>query len=147
MGETWNKREREQKKRNAKKQKEEKKLERKENTGKGKSLDDMIAYVDEFGNLTDTPPDRSVKVDTDNIPPVVANSNALNPPESNIRTGIITFFDPSKGYGFINDSQSKESIFVHMNSALVELKENLKVAFEIQKGPRGLAAVNVQQAS
>ncbi len=144
MAETWNKRERELKKKNAKKQKEEKRLERKENAEKGKTLDDMLAYVDEYGNLSDTPPDRKAKVDRP-IPPIVRNSNDLNP-ESVIRTGIITFFDSSKGYGFIKDAQSKESIFVHINSSTIELKENLKVSFEVEAGPRGLAAVNVRGA-
>mgnify|MGYP003576531232 CR=1 FL=1 len=142
MGETWNKREREQKKRNAKKQKAEKKLERKENTDKGKSLDEMLAYVDENGNLTETPPDKNARP-SQIIPPVVANSNALNA-QDNTRKGIVTYFDPNKGYGFIKDSQTQESIFVHINSSSVQLKENLKVAFEMQKGPRGFAAANVQ---
>lgn len=145
MGETWNKREREQKKRNAKKQKEEKKLERKENTTKGKSLNDMLAYVDEYGNLSDSPPDKRNRP-TLPIPPTVANSNALNQQDA-LKTGIVTFFDADKGYGFIKETQSQESIFVHVNSSSVELKENLKIMFEIQQTPRGLAAVNVQLAT
>ena len=145
MAESWNKRERELKKRNAKKQKEEKKLERKESTTKSKSLDDMLAYVDENGNLSATPPDPKAKPTT-SIPPNVANSNALNP-ESNIRTGIVTFFDDTKGYGFIRDTKTQESIFVHINSSSVQLENNLKVSFEVEKGARGLAAVNVKQSS
>ena len=141
MAETWNKREREQKKRNAKKQKAEKKLERKENSSKGKGIDDMIAYVDEYGNLSDTPPDKKQKPSLP-IPPVVANSRALRE-ENASRSGIVTFFDSSKGYGFIKDSQSQESIFVHVNESSVELKEHLRVSFEVQSGPKGLIAVNV----
>ncbi|WP_018629105.1 cold-shock protein [Niabella aurantiaca] len=141
MGETWNKREREQKKRNAKKQKEEKKQERKENSGKGKSLNDMLAYVDEYGNLSETPPDKKARTN-DYIPPVVANSRALNA-VNEPRKGVITFFDSKKGYGFIRDTDTRESIFVHVNASPIELKENLKVAFDVQKGPKGLVAVNV----
>ncbi|MCH5599782.1 cold-shock protein [Niabella ginsengisoli] len=102
----------------------------------------MLAYVDENGNLTETPPDKNARP-SQIIPPVVANSNALNAVD-NTRKGIVTFFDPNKGYGFIKDSQTQESIFVHINSSSVQLKENLKVAFEMQKGPRGFAAANVQ---
>ncbi len=145
MAETWNKREREQKKRNAKKKKEEKKLERKENTSKGKTLDQMMAYVDEYGNICDTPPDKKQRIDQP-IPPTVRNSNDCNPVEIR-RTGIVSFFDSSKGYGFIKDAQSKESIFVHINSSSVELKENLKVSFEVEQGVKGLAAVRVQGVS
>ena len=55
MAETWNKKEREKKKKALKKEKAEKKLERKEH-GKSSS-DEMIAYLDENGNLSSTPPD------------------------------------------------------------------------------------------
>lgn len=142
MAESWNKRERELKKRNAKKKKEEKKQERKENAGKGKSLDDMFAYVDEYGNLSATPPEKTSKPVTD-IPPTVANSRALNAIDET-RKGIVSFYDSSKGYGFIRDTHTNESIFVHINGSAVELKENLKVIFEVQKGPKGLIAVNVK---
>lgn len=40
------------------KEKEEKKKERQENSAKGGSLDDMIAYVDEFGNIVDEKPEE-----------------------------------------------------------------------------------------
>lgn len=141
MAETWNKREREQKKKNAKKQKEEKRLERKESASKNKSLDDMIAYVDEFGNLSNTPPERKA-VTLDDIPPTVANSRELNN-QSNTRTGTVDFFDTSKGYGFIKDAQTGERIFVHVSEATFELKEQIKLSFEVQKGPKGLVAVNL----
>ncbi|AHF14271.1 cold-shock protein [Niabella soli] len=144
MAESWNKRERELKKKNAKKKKEEKKQERKEHADKGKSFDDMLAYVDEYGNLSATPPDRTHKPITD-IPPVVANSRALNPVD-NTHTGVVTFYDSNKGFGFIKDTHTGESIFVHVNASAVELKENLKVAFEIERGPKGLIAVNVKAA-
>ncbi|MGE9311420.1 cold-shock protein [Niabella sp. CJ426] len=146
MGETWNKREREQKKRNAKKQKDERKQERKENTSKGKSLDEMMAYVDEFGNLSDTPPPKDKRPSLLPIPPTVANSRELNEEVITQRNGVVTFFDGSKGYGFIKDTRTQESIFVHINSSNVELQQNLKVVFEVQQGPKGLVAVNVSAA-
>ena len=55
MGETWNKKERQKKKQKEKMDKAEKMKERKESSGK-KSLDDMMAYVDENGNISATPP-------------------------------------------------------------------------------------------
>ncbi len=56
MAETWNKKEREKKKRQKKKEKEEKKKERKENAT-DVNFEDMLAYIDENGNLSATPPD------------------------------------------------------------------------------------------
>jgi hypothetical protein len=59
--ETFSKKENEKKRLKKKKDKEQKKEERKANEGKAKSFDDMIAYVDEFGNLSSTPPDPTKK--------------------------------------------------------------------------------------
>ena len=56
MAETWNKKEREKKKQQSRKEKEERKQERKE-TAKSKNPDDMLAYIDENGNISSTPPD------------------------------------------------------------------------------------------
>jgi hypothetical protein len=54
MAETWNKRERERKKRQLKKEKQEKKQERKQHKDHH-DWTDMLAYVDENGNLSSKP--------------------------------------------------------------------------------------------
>ncbi len=145
MSETWNKKEREKKKRQERKDKEAKRQERKENGKPGKSFDDMIAYMDEYGNLTSTPPDpkRKIKVRLEDIEIGVPKQVPVDPADL-IRTGIVTFFNESKGYGFIKDMKSQESIFVHVNSLKEEIKERDKVDFEIQMGPKGANAVNVK---
>lgn len=56
--ETYNKRQKEKKRNEQKALKAQKKEERKANSDKGKSLDDMLAFVDENGNLSATPPDK-----------------------------------------------------------------------------------------
>ena len=56
---TWNKREKEKKRLKHRQEKQEKMQERKSNASK-KSMDDMLAYIDEDGNLTTTPPDFTV---------------------------------------------------------------------------------------
>ncbi len=64
MGRSQNsfiKRQKEKKKMMKKKEKEEKRQERKENNNKGGDLSDMIAYVDEFGNITSEPPEEVEK--------------------------------------------------------------------------------------
>ena len=55
--ETWNKKEAEKKRAKKKQDKEQKKEERKANAGGSSSFEDMLAYVDEYGNITSTPPD------------------------------------------------------------------------------------------
>lgn len=145
MAETWNKKEREKKKRQNKKEKAEKKLERKENAKDGKSFDDMLAYLDENGNLSSKPPDprKKIVVNVEDIEIGVPKQQPINP-EDLIRKGIITFFNDAKGYGFIKDLESQESVFVHINSLTEEVKENNKVIFEIEMGPKGANAVNVK---
>ena len=142
--ETFNKKEIKNKKDKKRKDKEKKKIERKENKG-GSSLDDMIAYVDENGQLTSTPPDPSLKVsiDVDSIAVSVPRSAPADPADL-IRRGIVTFFNESKGYGFIKDLSTQESIFVHVNGLQEAIKENNKVIFEIGMGPKGPNAVNVK---
>ena len=145
MAETWNKKEREKKKQQERKEKAERKLERKENSKEGKSFDDMLAYLDENGNLSSKPPDprKKIIVKLEDIEIGVPKHVPINP-EDLIRKGVVTFFNDSKGYGFIKDLESQESVFVHINSLEEEIKEHNKVTFEIQMGPKGANAVNVK---
>jgi cold shock CspA family protein len=146
MAETWNKKEREKKKRQAKKEKEEKRQERKENP-KSTSLDDMLAYIDEDGNLSSTPPDpRKMKqIRLEDIETGVPKQQEMDPADL-IRTGTVTHFNDSKGYGFIRDHETQESIFVHINSLKEAIQEGNRVNFEIEMGPKGANAVNVSMA-
>lgn len=145
MAETWSKKEREKKKQQNKKEKAERKQERKENSKSGKSLDDMLAYVDENGNFSSTPPDprKKVKINVEDIEIGVRKQADIDPADL-IRKGIVTFFNESKGYGFIKDKETQESIFVHINSLLEPVKEHSKVTFEVEMGPKGANAVNVK---
>jgi cold shock CspA family protein len=145
MGETWNKKEREKKKQANKKEKAEKKLERKENSKNGNDLDSMLAYLDENGNLSSKPPDprKKITINAEDIDVGVPKQQPLNP-EDLIRKGIVTFFNDSKGYGFIKDQETQESVFVHINSLTEAIKENNRVTFEVEMGPKGANAVNVK---
>ena len=67
-------------------------------------------------------------------------------PADLIRTGTVTHFNDSKGYGFIKDSQTQESIFVHINALDGPLKETDKVTFEVEMGQKGPNAVRVKKA-
>jgi cold shock CspA family protein len=145
MASSFNKNEREKKKREARKEKAEKSKERKENSKKGQSLDDMMAYLDENGNLSSTPPDprKRISIAAEDIEIGVPKQRELSPEEL-MRKGVVTFFNNEKGYGFIRDMVTKESIFVHINSSADQLQENNRVVFEVEKGPKGLNAVNVR---
>ncbi len=140
--ETFGKKEREKTKQKKQKEKREKAEERK-NSSKGSSLEDMIAYVDENGNISSTPPDptKKKKINAEDI--VVGIAKQVNEPMDIVRTGKVTFFNDAKGYGFIADLQTQESIFVHLNGLIDPIKENDKVTFETEMGQKGLSAIKV----
>ncbi len=142
--ETFNKKEVKNKKDKKRKDKEKKRLERKDND-KPSSLDDMIAYVDENGMITSTPPDPNKKktiINSEDIEISIRKQEDV--PFDPIRKGTVTFFNDSKGYGFIRDSETQESIFVHVNNVLEGIKEGNLVNFEVEKGLKGFTAVQVK---
>ncbi|MGD9993774.1 MAG: cold-shock protein [Salinivirgaceae bacterium] len=141
--ETFNKKEVRNKKEKKRKEKEKKRLAKKDEDKKT-GLDDMIAYVDENGMLTSTPPDPSKKTE------IKAEDIKINTTRSDdvemdpIRKGVVTFFNEAKGFGFIRDSETKEDVFVHVNNVLEAIKENNLVSFEVEMGPKGPTAVQVK---
>lgn len=144
---TFNKKEREKKKAKKKKDKLERMEQRKiEKAERGKiQLEDQLMYLDENGNLTKEKPDprNRIKVRADTIELGVPNY-----PRERMDTahrGVVKFFSDEKGYGFITDKATKESIFVHCNDAYEDIKENHVVEFKIGKGPKGPKAENVVQ--
>lgn len=132
-------------KKQAKKRKEkaERRLERKEQGKKG-GLDDMMAWVDENGMITSSPPDLSQKkeIKAENIEVGVPKAEfRIN---HKIRTGRLKNFDDSRGFGFITDSDTRDSVFVHTNDCLEPINVGSRVEFETEKGIKGLKAVNVK---
>ncbi|TAL61840.1 MAG: cold shock domain-containing protein [Bacteroidetes bacterium] len=141
--ETFNKKEVKNKKEKKRKEKEKKRQMRKE-TGKS-SFDDMIAYVDEYGKLSSTPPDPSKKIQVE-ATAIELSATKNDSPQKNdfVRKGVVTFFNDSKGFGFIRDMDNNQSVFVHANNLEEKIKENNIVTFEIGKGPKGLTALKVK---
>jgi len=113
---------------------------------KKSSLEDMMAYVDENGMITSTPPDPTLKkkiIKAENIEIGIPKRDSLIESDP-IRKGSVTFFNESKGFGFIKDSETQESIFVHVNNLIDEIKENNIVSFEVEMGQKGPIAVRVK---
>ena len=141
---TYNKIEKEKKRL---KKREEKKKKKEERKASGDSVSEF-AYVDEFGNLTDTPPDPSqkIEVDAESIEIGIPKKGDSEEEENDFsKEGKVSFFDHSKGFGFILDSNSQEKYFVHVTGLIDEIKENDKVNFELEKGPKGMNAVRVKK--
>ncbi|MCD6180054.1 MAG: cold shock domain-containing protein [Bacteroidales bacterium] len=143
--ETFNKKEVRNKKEKKRKEKAAKRLARKEGEKKS-SLEDMMAYVDENGMITSTPPDPTIKkkvIKAENIEIGIPKRDAATEMDV-VRKGVVTFFNDSKGFGFIKDSETHESVFVHVNNLLEEIKENNIVSFEVEMGQKGPIAVKVK---
>lgn len=142
---SFNKKEKEKKRRKKKKEKEERRAHRKavrEERGP-LSFEDMLSYVDENGNVTSTPPDPSKKKEI-KVEDIQLGAASQREEEDPIRTGKVKFFNEEKGYGFIIDDSSKDSIFVHINDLPGPLDTNDKVTFETESGFKGLKAVRVK---
>ncbi len=143
--ETFNKKEKEKKRLKKRKEKQERKEERRANSPGG-GLDAMMAYVDEFGNITDTPPDPTKKKEEIKASSIeIGVPRREDDPEDAVRRGRVAFFNDSKGYGFINQDGTQERYFVHVNGLTEQVQEGDKVSFELEQGLKGLNAVNVKK--
>jgi len=60
--------------------------------------------------------------------------------------GTVKFFNESKGYGFILETETGKELFVHVSGLVDKVTKNDKVEFEIQNGKKGLNAVNVKRS-
>ena len=58
--------------------------------------------------------------------------------------GTVKFFNETKGFGFIKPSDSSEDIFVHVSGLIDEINDNDKVEFDVERGKKGMNAVNVR---
>lgn len=142
---TFNKREKEKQRQQQKQQKKEKMEERKANASKSKSLDDMMAYIDEDGNITSTPPDPS-KRRTFNAEEIeIGVPKQVDDVDGEPNTGVVDYFNDSKGFGFIKDDDSGERLFFHMSQLQEPLNERDKVTYDIEKGVKGFNAVNIKK--
>ncbi|MBI3509533.1 MAG: cold shock domain-containing protein [Bacteroidetes bacterium] len=63
-----------------------------------------------------------------------------------MESGIVKFFNESKGFGFIKVNGSNNEVFVHATGLIDKVRENDAVTFELKEGKKGLNAVNVKLA-
>ncbi|MES9882633.1 MAG: cold-shock protein [Sedimenticola sp.] len=62
--------------------------------------------------------------------------------------GTVKWFNNAKGYGFVTPEQGEQDIFIHFSAIVMEgyktLKEGQRVQFELEEGPKGLHAANLE---
>ena len=144
---TFNKSEKE-KKRLKKREDKRKKMEARklEKEANGGSDGIQFAYVDYNGNLVDTPPDPELKEKIDAEEIVLGVPKKVEGEEEDpVRNGKVSFFDTSKGFGFIIDTENNEKYLCHVSGLIDQIAENDKVSFELERGMKGMNAVKVKK--
>tara|TARA_B100001245_G_C22780759_1_gene377030 strand:- start:344 stop:538 length:195 start_codon:yes stop_codon:yes gene_type:complete len=64
-----------------------------------------------------------------------------------MQEGTVKFFNNSKGFGFISPSESREDVFVHESGLIDDIRENDRVTYDLERGKKGMNAVNVKVVS
>ncbi len=144
---SYNKREKEKKRLKRREEKQKKKEARKaESKESGGGI--PFAYVDKHGNLTDTPQDPAIEEEEIELESIeISIPKKVEEEFDPIRKGKVSFFDHSKGFGFIIDTETQEKHFCHVSGLIDEINENDKVSFELEKGLKGMNAVKVTLVS
>ena len=62
-----------------------------------------------------------------------------------MKTGTVKWFDTTKAFGFIKPDEGDKDIFVHQSDLIDStIREDDKVEFETEDGPKGIRAVLVK---
>jgi len=127
---TFKKKETAKKKQQKKQEKQQRREQNKLNNDKGKTLEEMFAYVDEFGNISDTPPTQPYKFkEEDLLPP--------SDPEDEYLYGKVSYYNETGHYGFIRDNESRETVYFNDRLAGTVLELNQKVKYKYTRSKQG----------
>lgn len=138
MADSFSKKENLKKKLQKKQEKSQKREERKSNNNKGKSLEEMLVYVDKFGNLTDLSPEQQEAAEARQKELKISRLES----ESIVHTGTISYFN-DKGFGFIKEDKTNDNVFVHSADVNQTLEKGAKVSYRKTVTPKGLKATEV----
>ena len=132
---TFRKKEIAKKKLQKRKEKEEKKAQREDSNDKGKALEEMFAYVDENGNISDKPPLKKYEFkEEDLIRPEVEDVYSF---------GKVSFYNEAGQYGFIRDNETRENVYFNFKILGFVLLQDQKVKFKSQSSKQGLQVTEV----
>ena len=129
---SFGKRENEKKKQARRVEKQNRKEERK-SSGKATSFEDMITSV---------PPELRQKEEI-NQEDILISTPKKEDVAPVILRGRVDYFNEAKGFGFIRDLSGTEKYFFHVNNVVDDISVNDIVTFDLERGDRGLSAVNV----
>ena len=134
-----------EKKRLAKRAEKQKKKDEKKLSGKTISFEDMIAYVDENGVITSTPPEENPQKEEIKQEEIMISVPKKEKEEPVVLKGKVDFFNTSKGFGFIKELIRGERYFFHVNKILSSaIAEGDIVTFDLERGLKGMNAINIR---
>jgi len=100
-----------------------------------------FSNVDEHGMITLTPPEE--RHDEEEIVQTDIQISIPRQESPAILKGRVEYFDTWKGYGFIKNLVGTDKYFFHVNNVLFDIEENDIVTFDLERGKRGMNAVNI----
>jgi CspA family cold shock protein len=69
------------------------------------------------------------------------NRRAFSVQEKSMAVGTVKWFNPTKGFGFIQPEDGSKDVFVHISAVeragLTGLREGQKVSFDLERGQQG----------
>lgn len=127
---TFNKKERAKKQQQKKQEKQEKRALNKANNDKGKPLEEMFAYVDEFGNISDTPPEKRYEFKEEDL---------VRPadPADEYQFGKVSYYNDTAHYGFIKDNDSNDTVYFNDRIVGKELRIGQRVKYKYIRTKQG----------
>ncbi len=138
---SFSKREIEKNKRQKRKEKQQRKEARR--LQPADTFEEMIAYVDINGVITDERPEPN-KFEEIELEDIEISIPPMDVVETKEPSGRVEFYDETRGFGFIKDSDSPNKYFFHKSNAEYGIGEDNKVTYRLERGPRGMNAVDVK---
>lgn len=132
-----------EKKRLAKREEKQKKKDNRKPSGTANDFESMIAYVNENGEITSTPPTERAQKEEINPDEIIISTPKRQEEEPVILRGRVEFFNEAKGFGFIKELSGVNKYFFHVNNVSEEIAENDIVTFDLVRDVRGMSAINV----
>ena len=127
---TFKKKERAKKQAQKKKEKQERRELNKADNNKGKPLEEMFAYVDEFGNISDTPPTEKYKFKPEDL-------ERPKEAEDEFLIGRVSYYNEAGHYGFIRDNETRETVYFNDTLAGKPLSLNQNVKYKAVRTRQG----------